>query len=257
MANPPPLYDYEKTYCFVDVPGVGYAVNISPFSFGIAGQERDPPVALFLREEKQRSELEKLIVKEANKSTWQTILHGIGDNSRYYHPGAAILLGVCSTPFMCPIHIALAFSVGLPLAGIRYLQKKSTEKMTKWIANAPAYEARVQPMQEYLTKQGIEEKIQSYTRARTTLGFTGQLKALVNEPAELKQQRLELAHAFSTLYEISTNQVFTLRSDSFYAPRVSMDVYAFMRNVYEGKWLKHQKQVIFARPVEGCSQCEH
>lgn len=257
MATPPLFFNYDKTYCFVDIPAVGYAMNVSPWLFGFAGQKKKPDTALFLRNETQRSELENIIAQEAGKTTWNAILHGIGDNSRFYHPSAALLFGVCSAPFFCPLHIAAIAFIGVPFFAVpRYLQKSSVNKMRNWISDAPVYEAKVEPLVEYIAKEGVEEKIRSYATEQSKLGFTGQLKAVFKQPPELKKARKELANDFDELYKRSVRLVFDSTSAYFYAPRVAMDVYDFMRNSYEGRWLKHQKQVIFARPIS-CGHCEH
>ncbi|MBI4440989.1 hypothetical protein HY639_02370 [Candidatus Woesearchaeota archaeon] len=250
MAHPPLLFNPD--YSFVDVPGAGYAVTISPLTFGFVGQERKPDVALFLRDESRKADLEHILSTEASKPTWKVLLSGIGDNSRFYPPSAAILFGICSAPFVCPIHLALFAFVGVPFFAVpRYLQKKSVGKMTTWLADATVYEMNGRPLIDYVTKEGIDEKIQKYSEAKHQLGFIAQVKALVSEPEDLRRQRQELAKNFGELHALSIKTLFSVPANQKYPLIVAHKTYNFVRNAYEGRWFKQQEHVLFS-PVTDC-----
>lgn len=252
MATPPPGFNPDKQFCFVEVPAVGYALNVHPRAFGFVGQQENPPTALFLSNETKRSELENIIAQEAKKTTWQAVYNGVGGNSKYYPPSAGLLLAICSAGFLCPLHVALALFAVPVLAVPRMLQKASVDKMGAWVKKAPVYEARVKPLEDYIGKEGIEKKVAAYATAVNQLGFAGQLKSICSEPAAIQKQRTELAHDFDHLYKLSLHEVFENLADYRYPFMVTKDIYAFMRNVYEKRWMKKQNYVLFSSSETEC-----
>lgn len=250
-----PIWLYtERTYSFFDIPAVGYALNIHPISFGFVGQERKPEVALFLRDDKQKEDLETIIKQEAQRTVMNTIINGVGDNSKFYPPSAAVLLGICTRGYVCMWHIALFTLIGLPFFAMpRYLQKKSVDKMGDWIKDAHIYKMRCKPMVEYVRQEYVEDKINDYNLLKKEMGLIAQVKAIVKEPKQIKEKRLELAKDFQKLYKISLETLFTVPYEDTYPIIISMQVYNFIQNAYQGKLLKQQKQVIFPRNYD----CKH
>ncbi len=246
MATPPPLFKPDEHYCFVEIPAVGYALNVHPFAFGWVGRARNPSTALFLSNEKKKEDLEALLQQEAKKTTWQAVYHGVGGNSKYYPPSAGLLLAICSAGFFCPLHVALAFLAVPVLALPRYLQKKSVESMTSWVKDAPVYEARVELLVTYSKKEGLDDKVTAYASAVNQLGFLGQVKSIVSEPETIRKQRTDIARDFEELYKLSLQEVFDNTPDYRYPFIVAKDVYAFMQRVYEKRWIKGQHHVIFS-----------
>ena len=243
-----------KAYYFVDVPGVGYALTISPLTFGFIGREENPELGLFLGDRTKKSELEHIIAQEANKSMFQAILHGIGDNSKFYPPSVAFCIGAASVPFLCPLHIAFITLVGVPFFAVpRYLQKESVGKMKNWLKNAPVYDLNTQPMKDYIAQEGVEQKINAYVTRKKELGFWGQIKSVFKEPAEMQQARLDLAKDFSHLYNISSQALGSLSPQGQYPLLVVRDTYNFVRNAYERKWFKEQKHIVFTTPMSCCA----
>ena len=255
MERPPLFFEPERNYCFVEIPLLGYALNVHPLKFGFVGQRKNPPTALFLSNETKRSELEDIIAQEAKKTTWQAVYNGVGGNSKYSPPSAGLLLAICSAGFLCPLHVALALFAVPVFAIPRLLQKRSVNSMREWIKNAPVYEARVKPLNEYISKEGTEEKMAAYSTAINQLGFFGQLKAVFSEPPPIQKQRLQLANDFDNLYKISLNEVFENLNEYRYPLLVAKDVYAFMRNIYEKRWMKRQNYVLFSSLNRECGEC--
>lgn len=257
MVIPSFPFNPKEHYCFVEVPGIGYALNVHPLAFGFVGQQKNPFTALFLNNEKKKVDLENIIAQEAKKTMWQAVYDGVGGNSKYYPPSAGLLLAICSAGFVCPLHVALALFAVPVLAVPRMLQKTSVDKMGEWIKNASVYEARIKPLEEYIGKESIKEKVTTYASAVKELGFTGQVKAIFREPAVIQKQRIELANDFDNLSKISLKEVFENQVDYRYPFIVAKEVYAFMRNVYEKRWMKRQNYVLFSKETACCNHNSH
>src|SRR3989338_1123889 len=216
----------SQKYSFIEVPGIGYALDIDPLYFGFKGREDKPEVSIYLTKKENKHELEHIIKEESEKSTFNTIINGVGENSKFYPPSAAILLGVGSAPFMCPLHIFLAVFVGLPFFAMpRYLQKKSVEKMPNWLKNANWHESGLEKLQEYIKDQGIEEKIKNYSELKHELGFFQQIKTVFKEPENIKTKRLSLANDFEKVISLTDSIYNSAKEEQKYVINETKKVY--------------------------------
>ena len=88
----------------------------------------------------------------------------------------------------------------------------------------------------------------NYSELKHELGFFQQIKTVFKEPENIKTKRLSLANDFEKVISLTDSIYNSAKEEQKYVINETKKVYNFVKNAYEGKWMKQQKHVIFAKP---------
>lgn len=247
-----------KTYKFIEVPLVGYALSKNPWTFGYKELfKKNYNVEVYLSEESKLKTLETLIDAEAKKGKIKTLMYGIGTAGTAATASSAVasMLGLICSGGACPLWLGAMFATLTPFAwmpivatgGFVIAKRLGGRKGLKYLSESFPEKIRIsdyEPIIAIIKNKDLEAKTTEYYLSKIQGTRKEKLKRLIKKDPQLKLLKKDLKEGFESLVDKSY-EMFMESEEEKELYKTINKTYKYIAKGFKGRIFKTKSYLIF------------